>query len=322
LLDQSSGVSVRAANFTHLVVNKAMKKGAPLPLPRAFARNAKLEKLAGDFSNATSLTADEAGRIYFTDAVNRRIYRWNEADKKADVLAETTGQPQPQVMGFVNPSTLLIAAFAPGARQVGGIYSVNIISGKLETVTEVVEPKPGTALLLPVGLHNRMDIMQEYTQHRGYRYRPNSNTSIISVVTNEHRGYFYAPDSNVALKAGGTGRPIMQSSQMAVVEPGRNFFMTSEDDCRTWIATLDQNFQLTAKLFADRGGNAVVTDANGNVYIADGHVSVYDKNGKQIGTLETPERASGLAFGGSDRKTLFIGARSSLYSIRTQSPGK
>ncbi len=321
LLEEGSGVAVRANNFTHLVVSKSMRKGHPLPLPAVFAKNAKLEKLATDFSNATSLTTDNNGRIYFTDAVNRRIYRWNDAAKKADVLAETPGQPQPQVMGFVKPSKLLIAVFAPGARQVGGIYSLDVNGGQLQPVSETAEPKPGTVLLLPVGLHNRMDIMQDYMQHRGYRYRMNSNTSIISVITNEHRGYFYATNSNVALMAGGTGRPIMQSSQMAVIEPGQSFYMTSEDDCRTWVATLDKNFKLTAKLFADRGGNAVVTDADGNVYVADGNVSVYDKNGKQIGTLETPERASGLAFGGSDRKTLYIGARSSLYSIRTQAPG-
>ena len=319
--EEGSGVTVRANNFTHLVVNKAMNKRKPLPLPAAFAKAAKLETLATNFSNATSLTADQTGRVYFTDAANRRIYRWNVADRKADVLAETTGQLQPQVMGFVKPSTLLIAAFASGARQVGGIYSLDVNGGQLQTVSEIAAPKPGTALLLPVGLHNRMDIMQEYMEHRGYRYRMGSNTSIISAITNEHRGYFYATNSGVALMAGGTGRPIMQSSQMAVVAPGQKFFMTSEDDCRTWVATLDKDLKLTAKLFADRGGNAVVTDASGNVYIADGNVSVYNKNGKQTGTLETPERASSLAFGGSDRKTLYIGARSSLYSIRTKAPG-
>ena len=321
VLEEGSGVAVRANNFTHLVVNKSMKKGNPLPLPAAFAKNAKLEKLASDFGNATSLTADDAGRIFFTDAANGKIFRWNDADKKADVLATITGANQPQVMGFVKPSTLLVAAFAPGARQVGVIGTVNVISGQLQQLAETAEMKPGTTLLLPVGLHNRMDIMQEYMQHRGYNYRSGSNTSIISVIENEHRGYFYATNSNVALMAGGTGRPIMQSSQMAVVEPGRSFYLTSEDDCRTWVATLDKDFKLTARLFADRGGNAVVTDARGNVYIADGNVSIYGKNGKQIGTLETPERASGLTFGGSDHKTLYIGARSSLYSIRTKVPG-
>jgi sugar lactone lactonase YvrE len=83
----------------------------------------------------------------------------------------------------------------------------------------------------------------------------------------------------------------------------------------------EPDYQLIAKLFTDRGGNAVVTDARGNVYIADGNVSVYDKNGRQIGTLETPERASSLTFGGPGKHTLFIGARSSLYSIQTRAPG-
>ena len=61
---------------------------------------------------------------------------------------------------------------------------------------------------------------------------------------------------------------------------------------------------------------SVINDAAGNVYIAGDQVFVYDRQGKQIGVLETPERPGSLAFGGPDNRTLFIGARSSLYSIR------
>jgi sugar lactone lactonase YvrE len=321
VLEEGSGVAVRADNFTHLVVGTSMRKGKLLPLPAAFARNAKLETLAGGFGNATSLTADDAGRVYFTDAANRKILVWNDADKQAEVLATNAGPNQPQVMGFVKPSTLLVAAFAAGARQVGAIYTVNVVNGQAEQLTESAELRPGSALLLPVGVHNRMETMQDYLQHRGYRYRPGSNTSIISTIPNEHRGYFYASDSNVALMAGGTGRPLTQCSQMRVVEPGQNFYLTSQEDCRTWTASLDGDYKFTAKLFAERGGNAVVSDGRGNVYIADGNVSVYDQRGRQIGTLETPERATGLAFGGPDKRTLFIGARSSLYAIQTRAPG-
>jgi len=38
--------------------------------------------------------------------------------------------------------------------------------------------------------------------------------------------------------------------------------------------------------------------------------------------LEVPERPGSLAFGGPDRRTLYIGVRSSLYAIRTQAPGR
>ena len=52
------------------------------------------------------------------------------------------------------------------------------------------------------------------------------------------------------------------------------------------------------------------------------NIDVYDPTGRHIGTLETPQRATSLAFGGPDRKTLFIGARSSLYAIRTSARGQ
>ena len=48
---------------------------------------------------------------------------------------------------------------------------------------------------------------------------------------------------------------------------------------------------------------------------------IYDSKGKEIGVLEVPERPASFTFGGPDKRTLFIGARSSLYSIRTKAPG-
>jgi sugar lactone lactonase YvrE len=66
----------------------------------------------------------------------------------------------------------------------------------------------------------------------------------------------------------------------------------------------------------------VVTDASGNVYIAGSEVWIHDRNGKPVGALEIPERPGSLAFGGPDRRTLYIAARTSLYSIGTKIPGR
>jgi len=38
--------------------------------------------------------------------------------------------------------------------------------------------------------------------------------------------------------------------------------------------------------------------------------------------VEIPERPSSLAFGGADKKTLFIGARGSLFSLETVAAGQ
>jgi sugar lactone lactonase YvrE len=72
------------------------------------------------------------------------------------------------------------------------------------------------------------------------------------------------------------------------------------------------NFQL----FAEQGGESVTTDSHGNVYIAAGQIYVYNPDGGVIDTIEVPERPIQLIFGGADHRTLFIAARTSLYSLR------
>jgi sugar lactone lactonase YvrE len=75
-------------------------------------------------------------------------------------------------------------------------------------------------------------------------------------------------------------------------------------------------------LFAEQGAEGVTVDSRGNVYIAAGQIFVYDSTGKPIDTIEVPERPVQLVFGGADHQTLFISARSSLYSVRTRYPGR
>ena len=202
------------------------------------------------------------------------------------------------------------------------VYHLNANGpGPAEAVKETAGLLPGTTLLLPVGLHNQLWQMDDMMKHHGYIFRRGSNTAIVTNVPDEHRGYFYAPDTKTAIMAGGTWRPNLQSSQLAAFAPGDSHYLTSEDDGRTYIAKLDNYRSLSTRVFADHGGTSVVTDSAGNVYIASGQVWIYDRAGKQIGVLELPERPGSIAFGGPDKRTLFIGARSSLYSIRTKAPG-
>jgi sugar lactone lactonase YvrE len=121
--------------------------------------------------------------------------------------------------------------------------------------------------------------------------------------------------------AGGTWRPILQSSNLAPFSPDDERYVTSEDDGRTYRAKLEKDGKLGVSVFAERGGTSIVSDEAGNVYIAGDQVYVYDREGKQLGILELPERPGSFTFGSPDKRTLFIGARSSIYSIRTAAPG-
>jgi hypothetical protein len=322
VLEEASGVAVRPHFFTTFSVNRGMKPPRPLPAPAVFEKDAKLQQLATGFSNASGLTANDAGVVFFSDAANRKIYRWNDAAKKAELLAEIPGQPQ--VLGFVAPSNLLAIA------NQRAVYDLNVnASGATRTietnlaeaVKETVERLNETVLLLPVGLHNQLSVMKDMIEHRGYVYRQGSNTAIVNEVPDEHRGYYYAPGTKTAIMAGGTWRPNLQSSQLAAFAPGDTHYLTSEDDGRTLLAKLESYRSLTTTVFAECGGTSVVADSAGNVYIASGQVWIFNRAGKEIGVLEVPERPGSLAFGGPDKRTLFIGARSSLYSIRTRASG-
>jgi gluconolactonase len=78
-----------------------------------------------------------------------------------------------------------------------------------------------------------------------------------------------------------------------------------------------------AKLFYDatsdtRPGapDGMKVDEKGNVYsTGPGGVWIFSPEGKALGTIVMPEKSANVAWGGPDRKTLYITASSSIYRI-------
>jgi gluconolactonase len=71
------------------------------------------------------------------------------------------------------------------------------------------------------------------------------------------------------------------------------------------------------------GGDGLILDDHGNVYIATARgVQVFDSAGHSLGIIPVPERPSNLAFGGPERKTLYITAQRSVYAAPMAVSGK
>ena len=115
---------------------------------------------------------------------------------------------------------------------------------------------------------------------------------------------------------------IVRAYGLAAASTNQPFYVADEFGQKTWAFTVLPDGSLTnPKLFAEEGEAGITTDANGNVYVAAGNIFVFDQSGKQIDLIEVPERPTSLVFGGKDRQTLFIAARSSLYGVRTKFKG-
>lgn len=63
-------------------------------------------------------------------------------------------------------------------------------------------------------------------------------------------------------------------------------------------------------------------DMEGNLYCTGpGGLWVFRPDGERVGIIQGPQLPANLAFGGADRRTLYLTARTAIYTLRTQNPG-
>ena len=314
VLDTTRNVAVRTHDFTTFVLDDSVKPGAPLPIPAVFEPHASLQRLtnAGTFSNVAGLTVDDHGQLFFTDTATHRILRWNDRNNSAEVLTESVDSPV--TLGYAGNGQLLAIDSSKS------VYAVSTLDGSLQKLTGE-GPRPDTALLLPTGFHNNARSLEWIVEHKGVVYAPQSNMAITAVMEDEPRSFFYAPETRTAIMAGGSWKGLLQAIQLRAFRIGTSHYAVSEEDDKVYKFTLDSLNHLSAVPVIARSGTSVVTDTAGNVYVAGAQVFVYSSAGKPLGIVEIPERPGSLAFGGADHRTLFIGARTSLYAIRTKAGG-
>ena len=175
--------------------------------------------------------------------------------------------------------------------------------------------RPGMTPVLPVDYwRNENDFLEDIAAKRPYQFVSPDGTTFFPAgedfVTGE---LYYGSKLNDTLRAFG----------LAPAVAGQPYYVSDESGEKTYVGSVGVDGAISnLKLFAERGGENVIVDDKGNVYIAAGQVFVYNPAGDLIDTIEIPERPSQLLFGGSDGKTLFILARSSLYAVQTIYKGR
>ena len=299
VFDETSGTEIREREIALLKIAGAVPERAA---------DARIKKCAGGFNNIDGAVADKAGNVYFVDARWNRIYRWSPADRDLKIIRDTPIGPVS--LAFDTRGNLIVPT------RNGTVYAFDP-DGKEDAMT-ALEPQPSAA---------RNDGRPMITLN-AWR----DDHDFLAYMQEQKPWQFVAPDGVTYLPAGNDFVKPARGQRHAVVDlyrtyalapalAGSPFYVSDEFGHKTWAFSASSDGSLaTPKLFAEEGEAGTAVDREGNVYVAAGNIHVYDKTGRKIETIRMPERPTSLVFGGPDRRTLFVAARTSLYAIRRPGP--
>jgi sugar lactone lactonase YvrE len=308
IFDTTAGIEVRDCEFALLDVS-----GGPLPSrPRSdstvLAAGAKVEKLADGFLNIAGAAVDSQGNVYFADAHEGRIYRWSQETHRAEPVRDIPQQPVQ--LAFDKAGNLLVVAYTGN----GTVLAFRPDKSDSEIVTlqpQPAEPRPGMTAILPVNRWmSDAEFLRDSSGPKPFHYVSPDGTTFIPAGRDFTTG---------AMQWGTKMADVLRAFELAPAVAGRPFYVTNEAELKTWAFTVGPDGTLSdPKPFVQEGGQSVAVDDQGNVYLAAGQIMVFDPSGKRLDTIEVPQRPTCLVFGGKDHETLFITARSSLYSVQTK----
>jgi len=275
------------------------------PVPNAVAtRHPEARRITGGFFNPSSATVDSRGNVYFTDTVKQHIYRYLPTSKRLEIVRDT---PIDAANLFFDKSDNLMAVSYAGT---GTVYTFKPDAPSSEITILKPQPattRPGMTPVLPID-HWRFDAEQ--------------NTDIGAPAPWQ----YVSPDGNTYLPAGEdfvSGQlyygikmaDILRAFTLGKANAGKTFYVSDERQKKTYTAMVKDDGSLSnVKLFATQGGESLAIGPDGNIYLAAGQIYIYRPDGTPAGEIDVPERPTSIVFGGKDRRTLYILARTSLYS--------
>ena len=132
--------------------------------------------------------------------------------------------------------------------------------------------------------------------------------------------YHVSPQGAVTLIA-----KMPRPNGVALTEDGRTLYVADSQEKRIYAYDLDKDGNASNERVLiqniDGTPDGLRVAANGNLYIACKGVAIYTPQGKLLRMIPFPETPANLAFGGNDRKTLYVTARTSIYRVPVSDRG-
>ena len=277
------------------------------------AKGAKVEKLAGGmkFTEGPVWLPSEK-KLVFSDIPNSKLMQWSKADglsvyRDSEQANGNILDLQGRIISCQHKARNVIRIEADGSTT---LLADRFDGKRFNSPNDVAIRSDGTLWFTdpPWGLTGSREIPGNWV----YKLEP--KTGRVEVV-HKHlampNGIVFSPDESRIYIADTGGHKR---------HPDPNFHkLPASIQCYE----IDNEGNLGKKLFQiASGSDGMAVDAQGNLYATHGgKVHIYDADGNERQQIDVPEGPANVCFGGDDHKTLFITARTSLYSVRMRVAG-
>ncbi len=272
-----------------------------------FDRDAKLEKVAGDFGFTEGPVWDSRGFLYVSDEVTNWIFRVFPDGRREKVFQ--TGDPDGSTY---DRSRRLITT----ASVLRAIVEVKM-DGTYRMIADKYEGKkfnsPNDVVLGPDGAlyftDPTLDLVKGEKQELAFQ------------------GVFrLGEDGAVRLLT----KELVQPNGLAFSPDGKKLYIDDSEtrEIHVYVAAPDGSLS-NGRLFGKEEGpprsgvpDGMRVDRAGNIYVTGPlGIWVWDPSGKHIGTIVVPEQPANLTWGDADYSTLYLTAETSIYRIKTKARG-
>ncbi len=268
------------------------------------APGAKVTLCADIFKFTEGPAPDAAGNVFFTDQPNNKIYKWS-IDGKLSIFHDSPGRANG--LFFDAQGNLWACAdldnelWMIDPKGTPTIFVRHFKGKKLNGPNDLwFDPQGGIYFTDPL-----------------YK-RPYWNRGPME--QDGQHVYYLTPDRSKLIRVADS---LVQPNGIVGTPDGQHLYVADIGDKKTYRFRINDDASLSERtLFCSMGSDGMTLDKEGNLYLTGKGVHVFNGQGEKIEHIAIDEGwTANVCFGGPDRRTLFITAMDSLYSLRMRVQG-